>query len=455
MIEEIKNFLVDLQKKDVLKKVLKNSGWLFFDNFYRLFGSLFIFALVARYLGPSEFGLLNYSIAFSTIFTSLSSFGLDGVVVKMLSQKKYDENIILGNSFILRIIGSLISIFLVFISISYIKPYDHNLVLMAVIVSVSYLVSSFYVIDWWFQSKVNSKYVVISKCIAFTVLSVLKIVLVLNSAKVIWFAITILLETCITVISLLYFFLKINNWKISWKVDNYILKILAKSGLPLIASGLFVYIQSYIDQIMLGTLVNSYEVGQYSVAMRITNVFDFIPMILFSSLLPIVSKYKEENENKYLWIIMKIYQLMLIIFIAIFVPIVVLSKPFILLMYGESYIKSAYIMSLLGFRFLFTVLGVTRSMYILSDNKYKYTMVTSLIGVIINVLMNMVLIPRIGSYGSVLSSVISLMFSIVVIDYINKDTRKYVKMLIKSIIKIKSFGDFSIKDYFKYDGSEN
>ena len=68
-----------------LQKLIGNTGWLFADRILRLGVGLWVGIWTARYLGPEQFGLFNYSIAFVALFSVFATLGLDGIVVDSIS----------------------------------------------------------------------------------------------------------------------------------------------------------------------------------------------------------------------------------------------------------------------------------------------------------------------------------------------------------------------------------
>src|SRR6188508_211854 len=101
------------------KKYLVNTSWLFGEKLARLTLGLIVGAYAARYLGTGNFGIINYAVSFVAIFTSFSTLGMDEIVINKLLQKKYDEKVLLGTSFILRLFVSLLAIIIIILSLSF------------------------------------------------------------------------------------------------------------------------------------------------------------------------------------------------------------------------------------------------------------------------------------------------------------------------------------------------
>jgi len=142
-----------LDKRLNLQKVITNAGWLFADRIFRMGVGLFVGVWVARYLGPEQYGILNYAIAFVALFSVLSTLGLDNIVVRELVKHPERQNEILGSAFLLKLTGG-VSAFAVVVTISaLLKPEDTLTRLVIAILGLGLIVQSFNTIDLWFRSR--------------------------------------------------------------------------------------------------------------------------------------------------------------------------------------------------------------------------------------------------------------------------------------------------------------
>ena len=98
-------------------KFLKNISWLFFDKIIRIFGGLVVGIWVARYLGPNDFGVLNYALAYITFFMLFVKLGLDQIVIREIVKRPKLTNYLLGTAFGLKLIGSIVAILSVYLSL--------------------------------------------------------------------------------------------------------------------------------------------------------------------------------------------------------------------------------------------------------------------------------------------------------------------------------------------------
>ena len=173
-------------------KYFKNTSWLFGEKILRMVVGLFVGIWVARYLGPEQFGLFSYVQSFVGLFAVFITLGLDAIVVKELLNKNDDNSILMGTTFFLKFIGFIIMFFIIITAVQFTN--NENLAnILIYIVAFSVVFQSFNVIDFYFQSKVLSKYVVLSNSVSLFLSSVVKILLILNEAPLIGFAVVILI----------------------------------------------------------------------------------------------------------------------------------------------------------------------------------------------------------------------------------------------------------------------
>jgi PST family polysaccharide transporter len=286
-------FRTKFEGRHVLQKTVGNTFWLLADNIIRMGVGLLVGVWIARYLGPTQFGILNYSIAFVALFSTFATLGLDSIVVRNLVRDPACKDEILASAGALKLAGGLATVLLAVGSILVLRPEDTLVHWMVGIIAAGTVFQSLDTIDFWFQSRIESQYTVYAKNSAFLIISVIKIILLLLSAPLIAFAWAGLVEIVLGSIGLLVVYRQKGYDIKAWRARAALAKSLLTDSWPLIFSGVAISIQAYIDQVMLGEMVGDAEVGQYSAALRIISVFGFIPMIIQSSVAPAITEARE------------------------------------------------------------------------------------------------------------------------------------------------------------------
>lgn len=411
------------------RRYFANTSWLMGHRVLRMVVALFVGVYVARYLGPERFGLLSYAGSFVALFTALATLGLDGIMVRELVKAPERRRELLGTAFWLKAGGAI----LMWIGIAAAIPFTHNDTqtnVLIIIIAFAVIFQAFNVIDFNYQAEVKSKYVVYAHLVQLVVSSITKLILVWIAAPLVWFACVFLLSAVVHAVGLTAMYLK-NTGKVwYWKWRWQTARVLLKDSWPLILSGGAIMIQARIDQVMLNEMIGSAEVGQYSVAMRMIEAFGFIPMVIYSSLAPSITNAKKTSETFYRQRLSQMYRLMFLLFLATAIPIYLTAKPVVIFLFGEAYAKAGWLLQLFAIRLFFTNLGVARSLFITNNNLFKYSLVASVIGAILNITFNYLLIPSYGASGAIIATIISFTLTIFVLDaFYSKTKDNFIAMI--------------------------
>jgi O-antigen/teichoic acid export membrane protein len=414
------------------KKYFENAFWLIFEKGFSLMVGMVVGIYVARYLQPEAFGLLNYGIGFVSIFSAFSTLGMDQIIVRELAKGKRSKDELLGTGFILKLSGSLLLIVLMLIILIFLDhgPFTNTLIM---IIAAAEIFKGFEVINYFFQAQVQSKYVVQVQLIINLMVSMSKIALVFMHAPLIWFAIIIVIGSVLNAIGFLYAYRVREGTPANWRFQKKLGRELLQESWPLALYGLALHTQARIDQVMLGNMLNNYEVGQYSVALKFIEIFGFVPMILMSTFTPAVTKGKAASESLYRSRLVNLYRLMFTTFLLLAIPIFMFGESIIILLYGKEYQAAGYLLSLFALRLFFSNMGVGKSIFIANESLFKYSLLTVIIGALTNISLNYFLIPLYGATGAITGSMISFTVSIFLVDMFFEKTRENQKLMFQGM----------------------
>ncbi len=265
---------------------------------------LFVGIWVARYLGPEQFGLFSYAQSFVGLFTAFATLGLDGIVVRELVKDKSRRDELMGTVFWLKLIGAFGVLMLLTIAVNLTSNDAYTNMLVFIIASAT-IFQSFNVIDMYFQSKVMGKYIVYANVISLLLSSIVKSVLILNEAPLIAFAWTVLFDSMILAMGYVYFYIKnctviANKTKQSifdWKFNKNTASSLLKDSWLMMIAGAAILLYMKVDQVMIMEMMDAEAVGQYAAAVRISEAWYFIPMVIASSLFPAIINAKSKARS--------------------------------------------------------------------------------------------------------------------------------------------------------------
>lgn len=424
-------------------RYFRNTSWLVGEKILRIFAGIVVGAMVARYLGPSKYGLFNYAISFVGVFISLATLGLDSIVVRELIKLEKRKEEILGSAFVMRFLGSFVVLTLLYLSVLLTDNTELESTLI-LIIGASTIFHCFNTIDFYFQSKVLSKYIVFSSIAAMLVSSIMKLFLIYFEASLVYFAIVVIFESITLSLFLFYFYRKQGNrmksWKFSWDVSKYLLK----DSWPLILSGVVVSMYLKIDQVMIKHMVDDYAVGIYAAAARLSETWYFIPIVITNSLFPAIVNAKKRNDGSYQLRVQRLFDFMVIISLAIAIPVTFLSQFLIEVLYGEDFLAAATILIIQMWTGIFVALGVASSAWLISENLQKIYLLGSIIGACINIALNYIFIPTYGVIGAAFTTMFSQVVSILFLELLFKKTRGVLMMKWKSVFVV-SIVSFIVK----------
>ena len=395
------------RENEKIKQIAANSGWLSIDRLVTMVTGFFIAALLARYLGPDRYGLLNYALSFVGLLAPFARLGLKDIAVRNIVRDPEEKNEILGTTFVLRVIGSILGIAIVLVLVIYFRGFDTLVLLLTAVISVKLVFLSFETIDYWFQSQVESKYTVWSRRGAYFCVALVKIIMVLLDAPLIAFAWAILAEAGLAALLRLAFYIKkqysIFRWSVAW---NRIRELLRDSW-PLIISNLAIAIYMKVDRIMLGQMVGDSAVGVYSVAAKVSEVWYFIPTAIAASVFPALIKTKEGAEHLYGERMQLLYDTLALLSYGVALPLSLLAGPLINIVFGPEYSQAATILTVHVWAFVFVSIGVARSRWLIMEDLQFYLMIFTLFGSLTNVGLNIYLIPIYGGLGAAWATVLA------------------------------------------------
>ena len=425
-----------LAGRDNLRKLIGNTGWLFADRVLRMAIGLVVSVWVARYLGPDQFGLLNYALAFVALFSFLVTFGLDGIVVRDLVQDPARGNEILGTAFIIKLAGAFLSIVASIIAIRLLQPLDSHVHVLVAIIAAGAAFQALDVIDFWFQARVEARFVVYARGTAFLIASIAKVVMIATEAPLIAFAWVVSLEMLFSALGLMLTYRTTGQRLSLWTANLQRIRRTLNDCWPIALAGVAVVVYMRIDQVMLGQMLGNEAVGVYSAAARISEVWYFIPTAIVVSVTPALIEAKKLSTSLYYIRLAQLFRLMSGIAIVIAISLTFAAGYVADLLYGDAYEGVGTILAIHIWAALFVFLGVAQSPWSINEGLTRIALVRTVLGAIANVVLNLLLIPRYGPVGAAIATTISYALSAVILNAFSSSTRRIFVLQLKSMLLI-------------------
>ncbi|VEP14285.1 Membrane protein [Hyella patelloides LEGE 07179] len=424
---------VDNNLSPGLRKIIRNIGWLSAERLLSMIISFVVGVYVIRYLGSESFGKLSYSSSFVALFAAIAKLGLDKIVVRNLVKQKNLTGEILGTAIILKFIGSLVAISLIGVTIWHSSD-DIQIILMTFIIASSLMFQSFDVLDLWFKSQVLSKSIVIVRSSQFIISSLAKLSFIFFKLPLMMFAYLLLVDSIIRAVGMTAIYIKQNQCRSKWKFKKSSAINLLKDSWPLIISSVMVTLYMKIDQVMLGNMSNSQEVGNYAAAVRFSEIWYFIPTAVSTSVFPSIIKAKQKSEKEYYTKLQQLYDLMAWMSLTVAIPMSFISTHFMTVLLGQEYVKSGQILSVHIWSGLFVFLGVARSQWLMAENFTRFSLISTSLGALSNIFLNFILIPEQGGMGAAIATLISQAVASYLVCLFYPPTFNTGKMLTKALL---------------------
>lgn len=419
------------------KKYFANTSWLFFEKVLRILVSFAITIFVIRYLGPKDFGLFSYVLSFFILFSPISILGLEHIVVREIVKLPGKSNELLGTTFFLRAAGALLTIFLIAVTLL-LTGEELSTSVLILLASVSSLFQAFSVIDYYFRAKVQAKFSAYAFSASVLLSAILKGTLILIKAPLIYFVMAYTAEFIFLSAGLIWVY-KYNKLKIiDWKFSKELAVSLLKDSWPLMLTGIVVIIYMKIDQIMIKHMINEEAVGYYAAAVRICEAWYFIPVVICNSLFPAIVNARNVSLKLYNNRLQKLYDILAWMAIAIAVPVTIFSGSIINILFGSEFSQSAPVLTIYIWAGVAVFLGVASSQYLITENFTKISFIRSLLGMIVNVVLNFILIPEYGIIGAAIATLVSYAVATFSILFFKKTSHQFI-MIFKTLFFITLF----------------
>lgn len=427
--------------QDALQKYLKNTGWLILARVGSLLIKVVVGFAIANYLGKDQNGLLNYPQAFVAFFIAAAALGLDGFTTRELLKHPEKRDELLGTSLRLKLIGGLGAMPLIYlgylINQSFFTPTQTPLSYI-LIIGLSGITQAFYITDSYFQATVQAKYVTFTQVFGNILSAIVKLLLILNQAELIWFVWAIFFDTVILGFGYLYFYQKKADRLFKWKYDKGVAKHLISNSWPLAFSAILVSLYMKIDQLMVDNYLGSGELGIYSTVVQLSESWYFIPVAIVTSVFPAIMNAKRDDIGRYQKRLQNMYDLMVWMSLSIAIVTTFISPLAYRIIYKEEFWSGAHVLSVHVWAGIFVFLGSASGQYLIAEGYTKISLIRTAVGAIVNIVLNIYLIPKYGIMGAAIATLAAYFVATFLIIIIPKTHRQGLMML-KSLFLITLF----------------
>lgn len=419
----------------------KNSLWLLLEKVSRIISGILVGVLVARYLGPAQFGTISYALSIIAIFTIISTLGLDGLVVRELITRKEKQNEILGTAFWLRFFGAILVVILA-TSYSYLRDTPER-VMIVLLISISIVFQSITVIDFYFQSQVNGKYSAINQVITLLCSALVKLALIYLNAELIWFAAMVVFEAALTSVLQLYYFKRQGNRISLWTFNVEESKKLLLYAWPLIISAFIQMLYQKSNEILILRFLRDMDlVGQYAAAVRMSEASYFVPVAIVAAVMPGIINTKDNKELQKTRFI-QLSSLLIWVAIVVIVFAQFFGDYIIHFLYKDKYPLSAMVFKLHILSSIPSFFGTALGGWLLIENKQKVIISLQVLCLSLYIPLSYFLISKYNINGAALAIVSSIYLAQLLVMLLYNKAEIF-------ILFIKSFNPIHLVNIYKY-----
>lgn len=411
------------------QKVSKNTGILLGAQIISKIIQFFTVIVMVRYLGDSDFGRYSFILAYALLFSVLADMGINAIAIREISRKSKQMNLLLGNVLTLKIILSILAIGTLLIS-SLLIGFTNYMLVAIVIVSLSILfVSLSDTLFIPFQIRLKMKYQGYATITEFVTFALGIYLVVLINLGLIGTLFTYLISKIANALSAYYFSLKITSFKLNFDKKKW--RSFLVAGFPLGASLLFITMFEKVGTVLLGSIATFSDVGYYTAAEKLIQFFTLIPMALITSIYPLMSVFSQKSKERLIMTYKLSSRYLLFIGIPITCGIFVLSQHIIASFYGSEFLPAYEALAILCLPLPITFLNILFSSIFNAINKQKVVGIVCAFTVILNVALNLLLIPSLRFRGVAIATVLTYTFGFIVGYSL---LRRYLKVGIDPVI---------------------
>jgi O-antigen/teichoic acid export membrane protein len=425
--------------QQAFSKYLKNTGWLFLARVGSLGIKILAGIAVANYLGKTANGILNYPLVFVTFFLAAAALGLDGFVTRELISQPEKKNKLLGTAFRMRLLAGIIIVPLAWLIYTLFRGSNGDIpVSYILIASCIGITQSLSIIDSYFQSRVQGKYVMMVQVTGNLLSAGIKLMLIFASATLFWFIWTLLIDAAILALGYLIAYRAKGNHTEEWEYEGSLARYLLKHSWPLAFSAILVTVYMKIGQLMVESFLGVGALGIYSTVVNWSESWYFIPVAIVTSVFPAIMNARRDDQLRYQKRLTDMYDLMVLISMSIAIFMSFASTFIYQYFYDAEFSEGAKILTIHIWAGVFVFLGSASGQYLVAEGYTRFSLYRTAAGAVVNIVLGFFWIPLYGLQGAAFATLIAY-FSATFFILVFPETRKQGINMLKSLFLISLF----------------
>ena len=387
-------------------KQFQNFGWLSADDVIRVLLSFALMAVIARHLGASDYGALSYLFGVVGLLAPLTSVGLDVIAVRQLVADPGSADLTLGTALAIRAFGALLAIAAATAFVAIFGGPDGVTLRLAAMAALVLPFQSTMAFDAYLKAREKMGWLAAPRTLVRIVMALVTVWLVAAGGRLPEFVVLRVLEAGLMAVSGITACV-LATGKLRLRIDPARLRSMLREGMPLFLSSLAVMVYMRIDQIMLGQLATGEALGQYSVAVRISESVFFVPMALQAAFYPGLVRSWTDAPESWQDELQHYYDIAALAMLVLAIAVTAFATAGLTPLLGPGYGPAVPMIWILALSIPFVGLGVARSTYLTIRGWLWTAPLTTALGALLNVGLNFYLIPAWGGVGAAVATVVS------------------------------------------------
>lgn len=412
-------------------RLAKNVSWIFFGNLAHSILAFLLNILVARILNLNDNGMLTYAASWIAFFTFVGNLGFNGIISREFSKNESRANDFLWSCVAGRLIFSVLAILALLVIVRLSSPDEPILHRIVLCQSTTILFGSFDMFVYWYRYKNQANITAIYRLVAFGISAAFRVFAIAVVKDLTLYVIGIVMETAIFVSFLVYFYRRHYTKKV--QISKNTIFSMLKMSYPFIFSAVLSTIYGQADKIMLKSMIDNSSVALYNASALIAGLVVIIPTTIIEGFRPDIMDAKIKDEVLYLRRMRQLYAIIFWSCVLYGILITIFAKPIILILYGEKYLGAVSSLSLIVWYTSFSYFGAINNVYMVAEDVVKWVQVTTLLGAILNIILNYFFINVWGIVGAALASLLTQIFANFILMAIIPDLRRGFKLIIQGI----------------------
>lgn len=431
-VKECKQYIKLVKNKLLDNKEVKNAQWIIGGKAAQMILSFFVSIWATRYLGPDNYGTISYASGYVTFFASLSTLGINHVIIKDFIDHPDEQGKAIGTTLFLRFLSSILSTIIIIGIVNIINRNEPITITVTTLCSIALFFQVADTLNYWFQSKYMSKVVSVATLFAYIATTIYRIVLLVYHKDVSWFAFASSID---------YIFLAIILFMAYHKYGGPKLSISFKKGMALLKKSynfiiilVLVSIYQQTDKIMLKQMISETEVGYYSLAATVNSMWGFVLVAIIDSLSPTIFRYETKDEKLFECKNRQLYAIIIYISLLMALIFTCFGEKIICIIYGETYFGAVTPLKIICWFTAFSYLVSARNIWFVAKNRQKYLRYAYAGAALANVGLNALFIPALGASGAALATLITQIVAIIIIPFFIKDMKPNAKLMLDALL---------------------